>query len=190
MATQKRLEILTTNEGSRIYTDSGTGANSDLSVFIPKIPNGYYMVGHFGQPNYQSQMTGTVPLIKPLDATAVAAPVSFEAMYSDQGSGGNQDVTFWRVIAPPGYVALGDIVNIGYGPVPNSVKDIYRCVRYDLVRQGTINRSVWTDSGSGADRDGSMWYVQPTTEGITGYFKVQRGYAAPDNVYAQCLVQA
>ena len=181
------LQILTTNEGKRIYGDQGTGAHRDLTVFQPEIPEGFFMVGHYGQPNYQN-MNGTVPLIKPLDPTAVAPPSTFESMYNDQGSGGDQDVTFWRVIAPPGYVALGDIVNIGYGPPPASIKEIYRCVRADLVKQGVINRSVWTDGGSGASQDGSVWYVQPTTQGITGYFKVQRGYSAPESVYAQCLL--
>ena len=182
------LQILTTNQGKLIYSDRGTGADTDLSVFQPDIPNGYYMIGHFGQPNHQNSMNGVVPLIKPLDGSAVAPPSSFESMYSDQGSGGDQDVTFWRVIAPPGYVAVGDIVNIGYNPPPASIKDIYRCVRSDLVAQGVINRSVWTDRGSGASKDGSMWYVQPSTQGITGYFKVQRGYNAPGSVYAQCLL--
>ena len=139
MATQKSLQILITNEGSRVYIDSGTGADTDLAVFISKIPDGFYMVGHFGQPNHQTQMNGTVPLIKPIDATAVAPPSTFEAMYNDRGSGGDQDVTFWRVIAPPGYTALGDIVNIGYNTPPNSIKDIYRCVRSDLVKQGVID---------------------------------------------------
>ena len=108
------LQILTTNQGRLIYTDRGTGADTDLAVFQPEIPNGFFMMGHFGQPNHQNLMNGVVPVIKPLDPAAVAPPSSFEAMYSDQGSGGDQDVTFWRVIAPPGYVAMGDIVNIGY----------------------------------------------------------------------------
>ena len=184
------LQILTTNKGKLIYSDRGTGANTDLSVFQPVIPNDFFIVGHFGQPNHQNQMNGTVPVIKPLDPTAVAPPETFESMYSDQRSGGSQDVTFWRVIAPPGYVALGDIVNIGYNPPPASIKDIYRCVRADLVKPGEIDRSVWTDRGSGASKDGSVWYVQPTTEGITGYFKVQSGYSPLHAVYAQCLINS
>jgi len=181
------LQILTTNEGTKVYTDGGTGAGADLAVFQPTIPEGFFMVGHFGQPNYQG-MNGTVPLIKPLDPTAVAPPASYQNMWSDQGSGGGTDVTFWRVVPPPGYVALGDIVNVGYNPPPASIKDIYRCVRADLVEQGRFDRPVWNDGGSGASRDGSMWYVQATTQGVTGYFKVQSGYGIPDAVYAQCLL--
>ena len=191
MATEKSLQILTTNKGTQIYTDKGTGADTDLAVFIPDIPEGYYMVGHFGQPNHQTQMNGTVPVIKPIDPTAVAPPYNFEAMYDDRGSGGDQDVTLWRVIAPTGYTALGDIVNIGYNFPPDSIKNLYRCVRSDLVKQGEIDRSVWTDKGSGANQNGSVWYVQPSAEegGITGYFKVQKDYNPPNVImYAKCLV--
>jgi len=171
-----------------IYSDRGTGADTDLAVFEPVIPDGFFMVGHFAQPNHQGSMNGTVPLVKPLDPAALAAPVGFESYYSDRGSGGDQDVTFFRVIPPAGYVALGDIVAIGYAPNPPAyVKNIYRCVRQDLVKQGEFNRSVWTDKGSGADKDGSVWYVHPTTEGVTGYFKVQSGYSIPSAYLAQCL---
>jgi len=89
-------------------------------------------------------------------------------------------VTFWGVITPPCYVALGDIVSIGYGEPPPSMIEIYRCVRADLVEQGFFDRAVWTDKGSDAHRDGSLFYVQPNTQGVTGYFKVQNGYSTPN----------
>ena len=106
------LKIITTSKGKQIYTDKGTGADTDVSVFQPDIPDGFFMVGQFAQPHDTNQMytVNDVPLIKPLEDTAVAPSVSFQAMWNDMGSGGDQNVTFWRVIAPPGYVALGDIV--------------------------------------------------------------------------------
>ena len=61
-------------------------------------------------------------------------------MRSDQGSGGDQDVTFWRVIALPSNVALGDIVNIRYGELSNSIRDIYCCVRADLMEKGWLTK--------------------------------------------------
>lgn len=182
------LQIRTTNQGKLIYSDRGTGVSTDLSVFEPQITDGFFMVGHFGQPNHQNQMNGTVPLIKPLDPSAVAPPADYQSMWSDQGSGGSQDVTFWKVIPPSGYVALGDIVNIGYNKPDEYVSRVYRCVRRDLAAQGIFDRSVWTDKGSGASKDGSMWYVESTTEGITGYFKVQSGYVEPNATEASCLL--
>ena len=83
------------------------------------------MVGHIGQPNHDGQMDGVLPVIKPIDSTAVAQPASFEAMWADHKTGGDQDVTFWRVIAPPGYVAVGDIVVLGYDYPPASITNTY-----------------------------------------------------------------
>ena len=57
-------------------------------------------------------------------------------MWSDHGSGGDQDVTFWRIIVLPSNVALGDIVNIRYGELPG----IYCCVRAGFVDQGCLTK--------------------------------------------------
>ena len=74
----------------------------------------------------------------------------------------------------------------GYGKLPDSIRDIYRCVRADLVRKRCFNESVYVDKGSGAYRDGSMFYMQPNTHGVTGYCKVQSGYSPPAST--QCLL--
>ena len=101
------FQIATTYEADRIYTDSGTGASQDLSVWQPKLLSGYYMIGHFGQRNHADILGGPIPIVKPIASGIFAAPASFEQMWKDSGSGGSQDVAFWRVIAPPGYTALG-----------------------------------------------------------------------------------
>ena len=181
-----QLEILTTWESKCIYTDNNSGANEDLAVFSPVIPSGYYMVGHFAQQDHSTFMKGTVPLVKPLVDGAVKPPEHFEEVWNNKGSGGGEDVSFWRVIPPPGYVAVGDVINLGYNS-PEDLKKTYACINADLVVQGTIGPEIWNDKGSGADQDGSMWAIQPITEGVTGTFVVQSGYSQPADVYAQCL---
>ena len=86
-----------------------------------------------------------------------------------------QDISFWRAVTPPGYVALRDVISVGYDP-PHNLKDLYACIRADLVIQGKIGDAIWKDSGSTAKQDGSLWSVQPTVQGVTGYvyFKVQQ----------------
>ena len=190
MSEKPRLSIIiisTTYDAKRIYTDSGTGAKQDLSVWKPVLPDGYYMIGHFGQQDHAAGLKGPIPIVKPLDPTTFAPPSTFEQKWNDRRSGGNQDVAFWRVIAPPGYVALGDVVSVGNYNPPNELINEYACIRSDLVEQGKAGPQIWADHGSGASQDGSMWAVQPTTYGVTGYFRVQSGYSAPHDVYTQCL---
>ena len=182
-----QLEIFTTENGKRIYTDKKTGAHEDVSVFEPNIPDGFYMVGHYGQQDHADFMKGTVPLVKPLAGNAIATPIGFEQEWNDKGSDGKHHVSFWRVVAPPGYVALGDVINIGYDPPPDSLKEKYACIRDDLVIQGKIGDLIWKDRGSKAKLHGSLWSVEPTIQGVTGYFKVQQGYDPPTDGYAFCM---
>ena len=181
-----QLKILTTREGRRIYTDGGTGSAKDLAVFLPVIPSGYYMVGHFAQWDHSTFMKGTVPLVKPLVDGAIKPPADFQQVWNDRKSGGRQDVSFWRVIPPPGYVAVGDVINIGYSPPEDLIKT-YACIKADLVVQGKIGPEIWNDRGSGSAKDGSIWAIQPISQGVTGTFLVQSGYSQPPAVYAQCL---
>ena len=184
-----KLNISTTYDATRIYTDSGTGAAQDLGVWEPNLPAGYYMIGHFGQQDHASVLKGPIPIVKPPDPTVFAPPATFEQMWMDRKSGGRQDVAFWRVVAPPGFVALGDVISANSYNPPNHLIDKYACVRSDLVEQGEAGPLIWGDRGSGASQDGSMWAVQPkpTGYGVTGYFRVQSGYSAPHDVYMQCL---
>lgn len=179
-----QLQIFSTYDAKRIYTDSGTGAHQDLSVWEPNLPAGFYMIGHFGQRDHADYVKGPIPIVKPLDPKAITSPAGFEQKWNDTGSGGDQDVSFWRVLAPPGYVAVGDVISIGYNP-PSHLN--YACIRSDLVEHGKIGPQIWNDRGSGAHKDGSLWTTQATSYGVTGYFIAQSGYAEPAQVLAQCL---
>ena len=54
----------------------------------------------------------------------------------------------------------------------------YACIRGDLVREGVLNDApVWTDRGSGAKMDVSIWKVDG--DGLCGFFKAQAGYDKP-----------
>ena len=181
-----QLEILTTWESTRLYIDRGTGSKKDLAVFSPVIPSGYYMVGHFAQRDHSTMMKGTVPLVKPLVDGAIKPLVDFQLIWHDKGTWGHKDVSFWRVIPPPGYVAIGNVINLGYDP-PRELKKTYACINADLVVQGKIGPEIWNDKGSKAKSDVSIWAIQPITEGVTGTFLVQSGYSQPADVYAQCL---
>ncbi|KAL6882932.1 hypothetical protein HDV57DRAFT_465618 [Trichoderma longibrachiatum] len=74
----------------------------------------------------------------------------YERIWKDEGSGADRDGSFWRPVAPAGYVALGDVASgAGWDAAP-SVDDVW-CVRGDLVTRGGFRpESAWDDKGSGA----------------------------------------
>ena len=185
-----KIEIITTQDVKLIYTDSYTRAHHDLTVFEPNLPDGFYMVGHYGQGDHAGFIKGTVPLVKPLDEDVIAPPISFEQEWNNKGCIlASQDVSLWRVVAPPGYVALGDVISIGYDP-PTDLKEKYACIRADLTIEGRIGNLIWNDGGSGAYLTVSLWSVQPTVQGVTGYFKVQQGYDFPTEARVYCVRSA
>ena len=179
---QAALDILTTQIGFRFYADYGTGSKYNLAVFQPTIPRGYYMIGHFAQRDYNDFMMGSSPLVKPLLPDAVSHPVNYIQIWNDKGTGGRQDVSFWRPIPKQGYICLGDLVNLGYGP-PTHLTSRYACIQSDLVERATSGHLIWNDKKSGSKDDTSMWAVQPLTsnqDGIGGFFRAVKGFNRPN----------
>lgn len=145
--------------------DSGSGASEDLAVFNPSTSNGYKMVGQFGQRNHASVADGHTPIFKDLfDLGVLKAPVGWQRVWDDAGSGKSKDYACWRAIPPQGYRALGDVMMLatsGYNP-PN-LPD-YVCVHQSLCADvQTLQNRVWWDKGTGARKDVSLW--QPGSAG-------------------------
>ncbi|MFJ7316180.1 Vps62-related protein [Pseudomonas sp. NPDC098747] len=91
---------------------------------------------------------------------ALAAPVDYELIWNDLGSGATKSGSIWRPIPPEGYVALGSVCSSNYEkPSRNAV----RCVRADLVRVSAECDLIWNDKGSGAKQSVSTWSAVPPT---------------------------
>lgn len=130
---------------------------------------------------------GQNPNIRPA-RSAVAVPIGWQSIWTDDGSGGKHDCAVWRPIAPSGYVALGDVVTPGYGKPPQD-GNIW-CLRSDLVRLAHYEASpFYTDVGTDADDDFSGWAVYPDSVSINGSadipllantFRGSKNYSKPD----------
>ena len=188
MAKQALLEVFTAPRVQMVYTDFGSGADSDISVFqaeLKSIPEGSYMIGQVAVPRHVSVVPSASPLVlvKPLvekdeSGDLIKPPVGYELVWNDRGSGGYYDVSFWRVKAPVGYVALGDVAWLGYDQPSSEFTAKYACIRQDLLSEGALDPiTLWTDRGSGADMYVSIWKVKG--DGIGGLFIAQSGYDKP-----------
>lgn len=153
------------------WDDRGSGADRDGSFFkAEQLPDGFYRLGDLAVPGYPRDNNSgdvgpvgasVVAIVRDRGGSnrpALATPAGLERVYGDWGSGADRDGSFWRIIAPEGYVALGDICQEGYDE-PN--RDEYRCVRKDLVVSGVVDGTIWDDAGSGADQDVALWSLHP-----------------------------
>jgi hypothetical protein len=153
------------------WDDRGSGADRDGSFFkAENLPEGFYRLGDLAVDGYprdnNREDVGRVndcvlAIVKDRGGgatPALAVPERLEIVYGDWGSGADRDGSFWRIIPPAGYVALGDICTWDYD-APD--KNDYRCVRKDLVVSAVIDGTFWDDAGSGANQDVTLWALHP-----------------------------
>lgn len=190
MTYQPVFEVMAPFFVEQIYTDEETGAYQDISLWraqLHSIPEGVYMIGDVALGAFTSTIpqTAVVP-VKPLIkydhlGEIIKPPSSYEDIWDDKGSGGRYNGSFWRVHAPPGFVALGDVACNNWSQPSAEFTAKYACIRKDLLSADAelSSPALWTDKGSGAERDVSVWsvrgYYQPT-----GCFKAHSAHAKPN----------
>ncbi|MCJ7435867.1 MAG: Vps62-related protein, partial [Anaerolineales bacterium] len=149
------LEGRYTTVFDRVWWDKKSGAQRDGAFWRPIPPAGYYVLGDYGQGNYNAP-DGSSLVVRELTPGALAEPVGYQEIWKDKGSGATEDGSFWRPIAPPGYRCLGVVAQLSHNP-PNR-PDI-RCVRTELTYPGELGIQLWNDASSGADRDFAAWLI-------------------------------
>jgi hypothetical protein len=167
------LLLSTTSNYAWLYDDSGSGAHMDVAIYRPTPTDvSFAIVGDYAQGNYAAPMGSSLvvkainddpssPLLKP--------PTGYNQVWNDQGSGGHNDGSVWWPVPPDGYVAIGCVGQSGYD-TPAGVP--YACVRQDLASPTGVLNTIWTDAGSGAHGDVSLF----TPMGVPSAFVAQPNY--------------
>ena len=151
---------LTAYEGTdmdKIWTDSGSGANKDFSVWRPKGPGGYYSVGDIPYGSHNQPPLSVI--VKAHISDALEPPYFYRKRWDDSGSGANKDCSFWEPDCPSGYRALGHRANNDKNQAPPT--EDFRCVKAEYTVTGAW-QWVWNDKGSGADDDVSVYQAVPS----------------------------
>lgn len=174
-AGQPTLFVSVTGSYQLIYDDSGTGAKSDVQIYSPTPSDStFFILGHMAQ-NYHGAPNNHSVIVKASNDDGnpiLKAPTGWTQVWNDHGSGGKNDGSIWIAQAPDGYIAIGAVAVAGYD-APNLSN--YRCVRYDYAVSAAAGDQIWTDQGSGAKMDVSLFKIQ----GIDGLFQCQGSYVPP-----------
>ena len=136
------------------YKDKGSGGNRDISIYDPKLENGFRSVGSYPQGNYDKP-GGCVTVVKalvdklPNGKPPLANPAGYRLVWDDKKSGADMDGSVWHPTPPNNdYVCIGSVGQAGYKQpdIPG-----YACVHKCLVKPATKPSSIiWTDEGTGA----------------------------------------
>ncbi|KAJ1706615.1 hypothetical protein NYO67_11222 [Aspergillus flavus] len=132
------LVVTFTSSFNAIWNDAGSGTTRDGCFWHPITqgtlrPLGSMAVGNFKELNGQRAALLIGAKSTSSSNPPVKAPTSYTHLWADKGSGAKLNGSFWRPIAPSGYIAMGDVVQSGY-TTPSTSK--VWCLRSDLVADG------------------------------------------------------
>lgn len=149
--------------------DQGSRADRDVMFWLPSgLTSQQYYLGMIACsiPNYNNSTppTGTFTYIFNLENddpanSLLARPTGFTQLWACVGNDQPSNLGIYTINAPAGYVGLGCIAVSNFNSPPQ-ISDYPQlmCVRGDLVTSGyTVSNSIWTDKGSGAPLDVSIW---------------------------------
>ena len=102
-----------------IWTDSGSGADRDVSLWRPyDLQSGYFPLGDVAVASHGKPPTPALT-VTALEADALAPPASFSEIWNDRGSGADRDVRVVKMNPPSGYICLGNVAVVGYNSYPD-----------------------------------------------------------------------
>jgi len=153
------LDIKLITEFEWVFDDHNSGASGDISIWKPKAPAGYHILGYTAINRRGGQPQTIAIAVKGLTKGALAYPTDYKWIWNNSGSGSSHDgATVYEPIPPTGYVAMGSVIARSYGKP--SLEEVV-CIRRDLVVGASINSRIWSDAGSGGELDGSAWTIVP-----------------------------
>ena len=116
-----------------------------------------------------------------------------EWIWKDIGSGADEDVSFWKVPNLPGrYYRLGDTACGQSNSLSTPCESVLIVEDNgdDLVQVPTGSKRIWTDAGSGANYDVSIWKLMPPNGfKCLGMAAVRRHGPSPDLRDYRCVKQ-
>jgi len=145
------------------YKDEGSGGKRDLSIYDPKLENGFRSIGSYAQDNYNNP-NGCITVAKalvtnlPNGKPPLVNPAGYDLIWKDENSGSNMDGSVWQPRAPDNdYVCIGSVGQTGYKqPGINGYACVHKCLVITDSRRLT---PLWTEEGTGATSQVSIYQL-------------------------------
>ncbi|CAH1793390.1 unnamed protein product [Owenia fusiformis] len=167
-----------------VWNTAGSWADDDLQIFQPFPSPQFFEGGHKAQANMNELETGIITIADDTGGE-LGEPRYFTLMWNDGGA--DMDGAIWRVHCVDGYVPLGDVVFGHEDAYPYPLQDTVRCVRNDTASPCTFGARVWTDVGTGAEKDVSIWAIRPNNTQLSTFFMSSNNHSTPPTNTPWCL---
>ena len=166
-----RLDTKSTCVQTLNWDDGGTGADLDGYFYIPIVGQSEYIIGGYASGKEKTSNSCVLTVSEPAKnpqgtPVLLVAPIDWKQIWKDKGSGAKKDGSMWEAIPPDSnYKCLGSIPQPGYDQKPKLPN--YRCVHSSLTEKIVTNSLVWSDKGSGANKEVTMFTLPNTGSFIT-----------------------
>jgi hypothetical protein len=166
-----RLDTKSTCVQTLNWDDGGTGADLDGYFYIPVVGQSEYIIGGYASGKEKTSNSCVLTVSEPANnpqgtPNLLVSPMDWKQIWKDKGSGAKKDGSMWEAI-PPGsnYKCLGSIPQPEYDQKPRLPN--YRCVHSSLTEKIVTNALIWSDKGSGANKEVTMFALPNTGSFIT-----------------------
>lgn len=186
------IEVSQVSNLEKIWSCSSDNNNIGATFYKPvQIPEGYFTLGHYTQPNNTNFLQGsllvakitnpntgnTPPLAKPVDYTLVWSSESWKGKKHGEGF-------FWIPIPPQGYLPVGYLVT--NSPEKPSLEEL-RCVCQDLTGICKPNIRIWDSSSQNSNNFLTVWTTKPDSEKQTNGVSIGTFYCTLNESNTQSL---
>jgi hypothetical protein len=165
-----RLNTSLTCNQTLNWDDGGSGADLDGYFYMPSAGKSEFIIGGYATQKERSAKNCVMSVSEPSDnpqgtPRLLVAPIDWKMIWKDKGSGARKDGSMWKAIPPDNnYRCLGNVSQLGYDQKPNLPN--YRCVHSSLTNKVVTDSIIWSDRGSGADKEVTIFRL-PNTKTFT-----------------------
>jgi len=172
------LRIENTNLFDNLYRNDGSPANSHIELRRPFSDVGLQSFGdstyHYDtwpvvvEVEYETDTSNATVIARDYNSPLLRQPIDFAHIYSDTHSGASMDGSFWSPVCPSGYYSLGDINQASHDR-PSLETGL--CIAERCTVPCSAGTQLWSDSGSQAYQDVSIWKTGTNPQGrsINGF---------------------
>lgn len=175
------LEVQFSSYSTLISADYGSGAREQLATFRPNCGDGWFYLGPCATNSDEDPGQGVI--VRELISNMLADITGWERIWDNSSLWNFKGYSVWRPVPPsPDFVVCGDFFVKSKDPPSKEQCKFLKAVRKIACANAFIGKQIWTESGTWATYDCSIWEISGTENSnliIPGAFVATKGHNKP-----------
>jgi len=176
------LQVSSTDRYSWVWSDKGSGAKADCTVWRPRTETGYFIIGDYAQASYKKETVGSSLVVRAVNDDPnhplLMPPTGWVPVwFQEKEKGGDFEGSIWAPTPPDGYHALGHAASTSRTAAPNIAE--FRCVRADLLGAATAGGIIWADHGAHTKNNCTLFSIPLVPNAFVGQASYTPSYQGP-----------